>query len=382
MNFNTLPALNRYLSLQEIKALFENSAQEKGFSKQIIGYSKQNRPIELLKYIHPSIVQDNIQHEGLRPRVLLYGGEDATEPIFSQTIKGVIQELKKPQSDIHAFNCDWYFIDCINPDGYVFNEKWYFQPGDLTAFFEHAWEDEHSQMIFMNAERPEVKALHHAFEICTPDFVFNMHDESHFPADGYKLAFSEPVDMNILNAHFKKVSADMDLSQDELIIMDSYGHESCFSTHPALMQNPEAFIFINEACGYKRMQRTDECEVLDKQHPVYIHLQRYQNILNHDDSEFLDSARFHVKVLLRSIENAEAFNAKMLSLTGYGLAYLIEKGVEEASQIKAAFLGYILNKYQNSYVPVEVSKQVFAQWDALMTLLQWKLGKVEVMSFD
>ena len=378
MNFSSLPALDRYLSLQEMQAVFKSATQEKGFSQQVVGYSKQDRPIELLKYVHPSVAQDTIQNKSLRPRILLYGGEDATEPIFSQTIKWVIQELKNQQSTIHALNCDWYFIDCINPDGYLLNEEWYCQPGDLTAFFEHAWEDEHTQMIFMNAERPEVKALHHAFEICTPDFVFNMHDESHFPADGYKLAFSAPVDTHLLNDHFKRVSADMDISKDERIIMDSYGQEACFSTHMALKQNPEAFIFINESCGYKRVQNTDEFEVLEPGHPVYTHLQRYQSILNHDDSQW----RFHVKALLRSVENAEAFNAKMLSLTGYGLTHLIKKGVEEAKPMKEAFLSYILNKYQNSYVPIEVSKQVLAQLDALFTLLQWKLGDRKETSLD
>lgn len=375
MNFINIPVITKYLTLQEIKELFADCQQESGFSSQIVGNSIQNRPIELMKYINPANKQNSKQHENLRPRVLLYGGEDATEPVFSQTIKLIIEALKNLDSEIHSFNCDWYFIDCINPDGYLLNEKWYCQPGNLAAFFEYSWEDEHSQMIFMNADRPELKALHQAFKLSKPDFIFNMHDESHFPADGYKLAFSEPMEMKKLSSHFRRVSKSMDLSEDELIIMDSYGREKCFSTYPAFIQNPETFIFLNEACGYKRIKKTDESEILDKRHPVSVHLQFYQKILENHDNELLDSARFHVKVLLRSIENSDEFNAKMLCLTGYGLEYLIKEGIEEASQIKKIFLNYILNKYEDSYAPIEVEKQVFTQLDALFSFLKWKTGE-------
>ena len=90
MDLKNIPSLDKYLTLKEIKKNFQNISQEQGFSKQIIGYSNQNRTIELLKYSH-SLAQKNSVQE--RPRILLYGGEDATEPIFSQTINWIINTL-------------------------------------------------------------------------------------------------------------------------------------------------------------------------------------------------------------------------------------------------------------------------------------------------
>lgn len=358
-----------YLSLQGLKNVFSHAAQQPGFCLQNVGHSLQGRAIDLLHFLSPT-------SKNRSPfRVLLYGAEDATEPTFSQTLKRVLSALMDPHHAIHDLPCEWFFLDCINPDGYLKNEGWYAQPGDLKTFFENAWEDPHTQMIFMNAERPELHALHRAFALSQPDFVFNMHDESHFPADGYKLALSEPVDDAVLKAHFERVALDMDVSISEPIIMDSYGREACFSVSPVLVQKPEAFVFINESCGYRRVGVDTPEEILPAGHSVWKHLLKYQQLLQLHASEELESAAFHVKALLAALERGEVFNAKMLSLTGYDLVYLQQQGVSEAESIKEAFLDYVLQNYGSTYVPVPVERQVEAQWDALFTFLNWKLDR-------
>lgn len=366
MQLTPLSKLNGYLSFQEIRKLFSEAALRPHFQLRTLGESECYRPIEMLSFAAPTAHSPKA--------ILLYGGEDATEPVFSQTLAYLIKELSLSESELHAYH--WHLISCINPDGYVRNEDWFDFPGDLRAFFENAWEDVHSRMIFMNASRPETRALHKAFEIIQPDFVFNLHDESHFPADGYQFACSRPIDMKAFDAHLARVGEHMDISQEELLITDEYGHDPVFSVHPALQMNPHCFIFLNEACGYRRVKapsdRWNPAPLVRTKAPLTQALSNYQALLEQEQDPFFESALFHVRCLLQDIEEGKNFNSKMLALTGYGLVELEQRGgdVKQLKDIYDQCLGHILKHFQTQYEAVPVEQQVFAQLDGLLTVLE------------
>ncbi len=359
-----------YLTLPEIESLFDQTATQQHFTLRTCGYSREERPIRLLSFMK------NTKDKPVPKNLLLYGGEDATEPVFSQTFVQLLEALQNSNHPIHDFPFHWHFISCINPDGYVRNSQWFHRPGDLDAFFEHGWEDPHPEMLFWNTQspRPETKTLHKVIAELQPALIYNMHDESHFPADGYKFAFSKPLDMNIFSAHLKKVADFMDLSEEELVITEGYGREEGFSVAPALKQSPEPFIVINEACGYKRLQ-PEQAQLTSE---VIKALQDYGCCLDSPDVRHipeLASARFHVRTLLGTTDSEAPFNVKMLALTGHGFALLKKALPAERTSlqhIEQTLRDFMHFHFDRHYTPVPVEQQVLAQYDFLTTLLFYR----------
>jgi hypothetical protein len=96
--------------------------------------------------------------------------------------------------------CDWALIPCLNPDGVLRNEQWFRHPSDLRAFLNGSWEDE---LAFWGAPQyPEELALEQAILRTTPELLFGMHDESHFPGHGYWALVSDEELQEGLGEHF------------------------------------------------------------------------------------------------------------------------------------------------------------------------------------
>jgi hypothetical protein len=362
--------LNKFYSYEELKGFFLRFSKLPGFSLEQIGLSEEGEPIELLSYRQPA---QRVSGKTKCNSILLYGGEDASEPIFSQTIFWLLSELSNADSQIHRFATNWHFVSCINPDGYKKNSGWLNHPGDMNCFLENSWEDIHSRMIFWKSkERMEHKALKRAIALSNPDFIYNMHDESHFPAEGYKFAFSSPVNVELLNSHLERVKDFMDVSSEELLITDCYGRDPRFSVYPAFEANNEVFAFLNESCGYKLKTDTSPGIFIDIGNPIYDAIKKFKKLQIENFSEELQSSLFHTDLLIDSIEGKEEFNSKMLSITGYGLNHLISKGVKAASEIKEIYQEHINTHFQNTYDPIPVWQQVFTQIDFLFTILEIK----------
>ncbi|MFN8673364.1 MAG: M14 family zinc carboxypeptidase [Candidatus Sericytochromatia bacterium] len=364
MNIEIDKNIKVFLSFDEIRNIFHKFSKLPNFSIQELGFSEDQNNIELLSYIKNSEIKNNI---------LLFGGEDASEPIFSQTIVWLISELSKNDSFIHNFNLNWYFISCINPDGYIKNKGWFNQVGDLKSFLENSWEDLHSRMIFWKTEeRIEHKLLEKAIDIAKPMLIYNMHDESHFPADGYKFMFSTPIDLKLLKTHLNKIKQFMDISSEELVITDSYGNNPKFSIYYALKNYENTFIFGNESCGYKLVDNIAPKIFIDTNDELYKALKDYKKLQLDNYNNILDSSIFHTNLLIKSIEEKEEFNTKMLSITGYGLEYLINLEINDAKKIKSIFLNHINKYFKDTYKPIPVWQQVFTQLDFLFTMLNIK----------
>mgnify|MGYP001554650447 CR=1 FL=1 len=359
------PRPNAYLRFDELRALFQDFGARPGFSVRTVGQSECERPIELLSF-------GERKGSGTGD-ILIYGGEDATEPIFSLTMKWLIEELADSDSPIHKRDYRWHFLSCINPDGYVKNESWFSEPGKLESFLDHGWEDLHRRMIhFCQEERPELKALREAISLVEPDVIFNAHDESHFPADGYKYATSEAVPREHLQGHLSRVEAFMDLSEEELVLTEDYGRDPVFSVAPAFEQGRVPLVFLNETCGYRRKEGAVDCVHLDKSDDLYGHLERYLKLLEEHERSELCSALFHVRLLLQSFDGEAGFNSKMLAITGHGLRVLLADGVEEAREIRRAFWQHIEENFARTWEPVPLWQQVVTQLDFLFTMLDWR----------
>lgn len=362
MNLQVNEKINSYYSFSEIRAFFQKFSKFAGFSIQEIGTSESGNPIELLSYKKTTKSSNSI---------LLFGGEDASEAIFSQTIFWLLSELSKKDSQIHDLDLDWHFISCINPDGYLKNEGWLKHAGDLKSFLENSWEDVHSRMLFWKTEeRVEHDALKKAIKITKPNLIYNLHDESHFPAEGYKLAFSELINLDLLTPHLDRIKQFMDVSSEELVIISSYGLDPKFSISSALNLNKDTFAFMNESCGYKLIAKESPKIFINTSDTLYDNLKAYKKLQVDNFTSELESSLFHTNLLIKSIEDSEDFNTKMLSITGYGLEYLIKLGINEAKNIKEVFLSHIESNFKNTYVPIPVWKQIFTQLDFLFSILE------------
>lgn len=360
--------MNHFLSFQEIREVFARHSSMPGFSIQEIGASEAGIPIELISYKGSNLKKD---HANEANSILLFGGEDASEPIFSQTISWLLAEISQNDSPIHQFNASWHFISCINPDGYKKNAGWLKHPGDLKHFLESSWEDLHHRMIFWKTEaRNEHQALRKAIEITLPNHIYNLHDESHFPAEGYKFAFSSPVNLPLLNPHLDRIKEFMDISSDELVITDSYGRDPNFSVFPALELNKDIFIFLNESCGYKRTNAPMPKISINVNNPLYEALGTFKELQLANFNPELESSLFHTNLLIKSVEANEEFNTKMLAITGYAIESLIQSGIMEAKEIKEIFLSHIEEHFKKAYAPIPVWQQVFTQLDFLFSVLE------------
>jgi hypothetical protein len=357
MNIEINENINHYYSFNEIRNIFHDFSKLDFFSIQEIGISEAGNPIELISY----------KKTKSNNSILLFGGEDASEAIFSQTIFWILSELSKTDSQIHNLDLDWHFISCINPDGYLKNEGWLKHPGDLKYFLENSWEDIHSRLLFWKTEeRIEHEALKKAIMISRPNLIYNLHDESHFPADGCKFAFSETINLELLNSHLDRIKEFMDVSYDELVIISSYGLDPKFSISPAFELNKDTFAFMNESCGYKLITDSSPKIFINTSDILYDSLKAYQKLQVDNFNSELESSLFHTNLLIKSIEK----NEEMLSITGYGLEYLLKLNINDAKKIKEVFLNHIKSNFQNTYMPIPVWKQVFAQIDFLFTMLK------------
>jgi hypothetical protein len=355
MNIVVNIEINKYLGYDELRENFIRFSELQGFIYEGIGSSEKGRPIDFLSYNHPS---NKVPGTSKNNSILIYGGEDASEPIFSQTIFWLLSELSNDDSQIHRFKTNWHFISCINPDGYKKNSGWLNHPGDLNTFLENSWEDIHSRMIFWKSEeRIEHQALKRAINISKPTLIYNLHDESHFPAEGYKFAFSSPVNVELLKPHLDRVKEFMDVSSDELIITDCYGRDPGFSVSPAFELNKDVFAFLSESCGYKLKANLRPRIFIGIGSPLHNAIRRFKQLQTENFSEELQSSLFHTDLLINLIESKEEFNSKVLSITGYGLKHLVSLGVEEASEIKDIYLEHINTHFQNTYESIPVWQQ-------------------------
>ena len=354
LSFCDLSQVNTYLPLEELRNTFEGAAQDGGLTYHHLLTCAPDEPIG---YLH-------LPHTAAHPlRVMLYGGEDASEPIFSQTLSVLVRHLTTPGHPLRELPVEWLIIDCIHPVGYRRNAGWHQHPGDLQAFWQHSWEDPHGDMLFWNsAPRPEVRALHTLFEQFQPEVLFNLHDESHFPAGGYQMAFSRAFERPLWEAHLARVAEDMDLSE-ELILTETYGDASEFSVAPALRTGTER-LTLNETCGYRRRAQSQ-----DPEPPADIThlLKTYLAHLQQDSSTHLASARYHTELLLQEQAAGRPFNSKMWALTGHALPHL--KPHRDLDTLARAFQEH-MRHWEQAYAPVPVRAQVKTQLDFIFTTLE------------
>ncbi len=76
MNIEINQSINYYYSFDEMRSIFQRFSKLSGFTLQEIGASENGKPIELISY-KSTVNKKN--------SILLFGGEDASEAIFSQT---------------------------------------------------------------------------------------------------------------------------------------------------------------------------------------------------------------------------------------------------------------------------------------------------------
>ena len=245
----SVPEYNHYLTGDEMHKRIDEFRSHPGFIIETIGHSMNALPIEMLRY-----------DRGYDRSVLLWGFEDPTEPVCALSMFWLCEQLRLQSSPVLRFECNWGIIPTINPDGLQLNEEWFSAPGDMHAFLRGAWQPPDEQILYWNPSlaRPEMSALHHAITTIKPDVLFDMHDESHFPAPGYQVFLSSPIDSGAIADHLAYATAQGMPLLDAPIMDPALLRNPDMSVAMAYTVRPDCFVLIDEVCGYATSMKADD----------------------------------------------------------------------------------------------------------------------------
>ncbi len=360
-----VPTYARYLTLAEIRAHIDALREQPGFSVTTIGQSAEGLPIDMIQY-----------DGGSDRTVLLWGFEDPTEPIGALTMFWLCDQLRERNPQLMRFRCNWAIIPTINPDGVWRNEEWFLVPGDLRAFAGGSWEPPYERILYWDAPTiyPEMAAWRAAVSSLTPDVLFDMHDDSHFPAPGYHVVPSSTIESRSTDAHLAFVrSTGMPLA-DPPVAPPSTIRDPRMSLAFAFEVNPDCMAFFDEVCGYAPSATAPDHERAAPQQATVIEaIDRYLEILDlvgDDDVVRIESARSQARHARHLIANGED-GAKALAVSCCALRVLRRQGyASEADAIDEVFWQYISSQAPPDAVrAIPIRDQVRVQLHLLFTIL-------------
>jgi len=145
------------------------------FTRQIIGTSRQDRPIELVTIGEGSY------------SALLVAGVHANEPHGNLAADVLMHELAQNGALREQLNTSWRFINPIDPDGLLLNGGWFSAPhnpeGYFNSFFRPALARQPDYTFPMRVgahafddQSPESQAFQAAIDIARPDLLLPMHN--------------------------------------------------------------------------------------------------------------------------------------------------------------------------------------------------------------
>jgi len=361
----SVPTYARYLTLAEIRAQIDTLREEPGFAVTTIGQSAEGRPIEMIQY-----------DGGADRTLLLWGFEDPTEPICALTMFWLCDQLRARNAEFMRFRCNWAIIPTINPDGVLRNEEWFLAPGDLRTFAGGSWETPYDRTLYWEAAAtsPEMAAWRGAVTALTPDVLFDMHDESHFPAAGYQVFLSSTIESSLMEAHLAFVRSTGMPIVDPPVAPPSMIRDPRRSVAFAFTVNPDCIAFQDEACGYALSETArDQGSSAPQQVAVVEAIDRYLQLLNlvcDDDVVRLESAKSQARYARHLIVNGEN-GGKPLAVSCCALRVLRRQGcAAEADALMHVFWQYIVSQARPEALRViPIRHQVRVQLHLLFTVL-------------
>jgi hypothetical protein len=350
---------DRYATLAEILAHTRALAGKPEFRVETIATSRMGRDIELVSF-----------GNGGRPTVLLWGFEDPHEPTCSLTIAWLWEQLADANSPIHDIGHNWAFVPCLNPDGVSRNEQWFRQPGDLRAFLNWSWEDE---VAFWGApQHAEEFALEEAIVRTTPELLYGMHDESHFPGHGYWALVSDEEVQESLGAHFDYESRIGVVPVPAPVKPEAMRRNWYFGRAHGL--TGRCLSMICEPRGYRRLAAPHE--------PAASTRIRYREALSEYENALgkVDASSEEDRALLRCatscLERMRQERLFAICVGACGLRIMRQYGKEaQAEAIEKAFWGYLSARLDGTYTTIPIRDQVRIQLHFLFTVVELAKGR-------
>lgn len=145
------------------------------FSTQIIGRSRQGRPIELVTLGHGSY------------SALLVAGVHANEPVGNLAADVLMHELADNARLRQQLDTTWNFINPIDPDGLLLNEAWFAAPPTPERYFGSFFRPALSRQpdytfplrvgsYEFSDQSPENQAFQAAIDLTRPNLLLPMHN--------------------------------------------------------------------------------------------------------------------------------------------------------------------------------------------------------------
>jgi hypothetical protein len=359
----SVPTYAHYLTLAQIRERIDALRQEPGFAVTTIGRSAEGRPIDMIQY-----------HAGADRTVLLWGFEDPTEPIGALGMFWLCDQLRQRNADLIGFRCNWAIIPTINPDGVLRNEEWFLAPGDLRAFAGGSWEPPYDRILYWDepGTYPEMMAWRAAVSALTPDVLFNMHDESHFPAPGYQVFLSSAIEDSLMETHLTFVRSTGMPLVDDPVQPPSRMRDPRRSVSFAFVANPDCMVLQDESCGYAlSTSALDHDWSASQQATVRDAIDHYLQLLDlikDDDVVRIESAKSQARHA-RNLRPEDG--AKALAVSCCALPALRRQGyAREADALQEAFWQYIVSQAPPEATrPISLRDQVRVQLHLLFTVL-------------
>jgi len=358
-----VPTYAHYLTLAEIRAQIDALREEPGFAVTTIGQSAEGLPIDMIQY-----------GGGSDRTVLLWGFEDPTEPTGALTMFWLCDQLRARNPQLMRFRCNWAIIPTINPDGVLRNEEWFLAPGDLRVFAGGSWDTAYDRILYWEAPGtyPEMAAWRAAVTALTPDVLFDMHDESHFPAPGYQVFLSSAIESSLMEAHLAFVESTGMPIVDQPVQPPSRIRDPRRSVAFAFEVNPDCLVFQDEACGYALSTSAFDHEWSASQQATVRdavdHYLQLLDLIKDDDVVRIESAKSQAR---HARELRPEDGAKALAVSCCALRVLRRQGyAREADALQDVFWQYITSQAPPEAVrTIPIRDQVRVQLHLLFTVL-------------
>jgi hypothetical protein len=272
------------------------------------------------------------------------------------------------------FQYNWAIIPTINPDGVLRNEEWFLAPGDLRVFAGGSWEPPYERIMYWNASTacPEMAAWRAVVTALAPDVLFDMHDESHFPAPGYYVLLSSAIDGGLMDAHLAFVRSTGMPVADRPVAPPSSIRDPRRSVAFAFEVNPDCIAFFDEVLGYAlSASALDHDWSASQQAAVRDAIDRYLQLLDlirDDDVVRIESAKSQAR---HARELRPEDGAKALAVSCCALRVLRRRGyAHEADAIDDVFWQYVSSQAPPEAVrAIPIRDQVRVQLHLLFTVL-------------
>ncbi len=205
-----------------------------------------------------------------------------------------------------------------------------------------------------------------------PDVLFDMHDESHFPAPGYYVLLSSAIDERLMDAHLAFVRSTGMPVADQPVAPPSSIRDPRRSVAFAFEVNPDCIAFFDEVLGYAlSTSALDHDWSASQQATVRDAIDHYLQLLDlikDDDVVRIESARSQAR---HAKELRPEDGAKALAVSCCAVRVLRRQGYgREADALQDVFWQYIASQAPPEAVQaIPIRDQVRVQLHLLFTVL-------------